>query len=126
MIRMNFAVAATFFALSLYGVELPRVFGDNMVLQRSQRVPVWGKAKSGEKITVEFAGQSVSTEAGEDGKWRVDLQSLEAEAKGRDFCVKGDNVVVFTNVVVGEVWFCSGQSNMEYRCAVFRIARRGG
>lgn len=51
-----FAVAATFFALSLYGVELPRVFGDNMVLQRSQRVPVWGKAKSGEKITVEFAG----------------------------------------------------------------------
>ena len=69
MIKMNFAVAATFFALSLYGVELPRVFGDNMVLQRSQRVPVWGKAKSGEKITVEFAGQSVSTEAGEDGKW---------------------------------------------------------
>jgi sialate O-acetylesterase len=114
MIKMNFAVAATFFALSLYGVELPRVFGDNMVLQRSQRVPVWGKAKSGEKITVEFAGQSVSTEAGEDGKWRVDLESLEAEAKGRDFRVKGDNVVVFTNVVVGEVWFCSGQSNMEY------------
>jgi sialate O-acetylesterase len=114
IVKMNFAVGATLVAFSLHAVQLPKIFGDDMVLQRSQRVPVWGKAKSGEKITVEFAGQSLVTQAGKDGRWRVDLEPLEAESKGRDFRVKGENEIVFTNVVVGEVWFCSGQSNMEY------------
>ena len=106
------AVAAAAFASQ--GVSLPHVFGDNMVLQRGQRVPVWGKAAPGEKVTVEFAGQSVSATAGADGRWRLALEPLEASSAGAEFRVRGNGSVVFTNVVVGEVWFCSGQSNMEF------------
>jgi len=95
-------------------VKLPNVFGDNMVLQRGQKVPVWGKADPGERVTVSFAGQSVSATAGADGKWRVDLAPLEASAEAREMTVKGSDEKVLRNVVVGEVWFCSGQSNMEF------------
>ena len=105
-------------AVAAWGVQaavwMPHVFGDNMVLQRGQRVPVWGKAAPGEKVTVAFAGQTVSAVAGADGRWRVDLASLKACADGAAFKVTGGNELVFRNVVVGEVWFCSGQSNMEF------------
>ena len=104
-------IAAT---ITASAVELPHIFGDNMVLQREQRVPVWGKGAPGEKVTVAFAGQKEKTLVGADGKWRIDLKPLKACADGADFTVRGDNEVVFTNVVVGEVWFCSGQSNMEF------------
>ena len=96
------------------GVTLPHVFGDNMVLQRGQKVPVWGRGEAGERVTVEFAGQSVAATTGADGRWRLDLAPLAASAEGATFRVKGANEVAFTNVVVGEVWFCSGQSNMEF------------
>ena len=96
------------------GVSLPHVFGDNMVLQRGQRVPVWGKGEPGESIAVAFAGQQAKTTVDADGRWRVDLEPLNASSAGADFTVRGDNEIVFTNVVVGEVWFCSGQSNMEF------------
>ena len=96
------------------GVTLPHVFSDNMVLQRGQKVPVWGKGAPGERVTVSFAGQSVSATTDENGAWRLDLAPLEASAEGADFTVRGDNEIVLSNVVVGEVWFCSGQSNMEF------------
>ncbi len=95
-------------------VTLPHIFGDNMVLQRGQRVPVWGKGAPGEKVSVAFAGQKAETQVGDDGKWRLDLKPLATNANGADFTVKGENEIVLTNVVVGEVWFCSGQSNMEF------------
>ena len=95
-------------------VSLPHVFGDNMVLQSGQRVPVWGKAVPGERVTVSFAGQSVSAVADADGRWRVDLAPLKESADGAEFRVRGANEIVLKNVVVGEVWFCSGQSNMEF------------
>ena len=101
-------------------VTLPHIFGDNMVLQRGQRVPVWGKGVPGEEIVVSFAGQNATTRVGDDGKWRIDLKPLQTNADGALFTVKGDNEVVFTNVVVGEVWFCSGQSNMEYTMSARR------
>ena len=104
------ALAATFAP----AVELPHVFGDNMVLQRGQRVPVWGTGAPDETVEVRFAGQSARAVVGADGAWRVDLQPLEASAEGAEFRVRGANEIVYTNVVVGEVWFCSGQSNMEY------------
>ena len=108
------SIAAIAASLTASAVELPHIFGDNMVLQREQRVPVWGKGAPGEKVTVAFAGQKEKTLVGADGKWRIDLKPLKACADGADFTVRGDNEVVFTNVVVGEVWFCSGQSNMEF------------
>ena len=108
---MCLAAAAPFAALC---ASLPAVFGDGMVLQRGQRVPVWGKGAPGETVTVSFAGQSATATTGADGKWRLDLAPLETCAEGRDFRVKGENEIVLHDVVVGEVWFCSGQSNMEF------------
>lgn len=97
-------------------VTLPAIFGDHMVLQRDQKVPVWGFASDGEKVTVSFAGQKVETVA-KDGKWAVALTPLKASSTGAKFIVTGNNKVELDDVVVGEVWFCSGQSNMEWSVA---------
>ena len=96
-------------------VTMPHVFGDNMVLQRGQKVPVWGKADPGEQVTVAFAGQSVTTKADASGRWKLFLAPLDASAEGRCFDVSSPaSSLRFNNAVVGEVWFCSGQSNMEF------------
>ncbi len=113
-VRLVLVLAMTIACGGAGAVSLPRIFGDNMVLQRGQPVPVWGKGAPGEEVAVSFAGQTAKTRVGDDGKWRVDLAPLEACADGADFTVAGNNKIVFTNVVVGEVWFCSGQSNMEF------------
>lgn len=95
-------------------VEVAPVFSDNMVLQRDMKVPVWGKADPGEKVTVKFAGQNVETTAGQDGQWMVELAPLATSAENRVLSVAGkDNKIDIPNVLVGEVWLCSGQSNME-------------
>lgn len=103
-------------SLATAEVKLPRVFGEGMVLQRDQAVPVWGSADKGEKVTVSFAGQEKSVTAGADGAWSVKLDALSAAAAGRPLTVSGSataNPLVLNNVLVGEVWLCSGQSNME-------------
>ena len=97
---------AAIVAFDASAVTLPHIFGNNMVLQQGQNVPVWGKGAPGEKITVAFAGQKEKTRVGADGKWRIDLKPLRASAVGAEFVVKGENEIVLTNVVVGEVWFC--------------------
>ena len=94
-------------------VSLPHIFGDNMVLQREKPVPVWGSAAPGEKVVVGFAGQSKSCTAGSDGQWRVTLDALQASSTPAEMTVGGTNTLKFENVLVGEVWLCSGQSNME-------------
>jgi sialate O-acetylesterase len=95
-------------------VKLPKIFGDNMVLQRDMPVPVWGWADKGEKVTVSFGGQEKTATAGEDGKWMVKLDPLKGSKVPAELKVTGTSTVVFKNVVVGEVWICSGQSNMEF------------
>jgi sialate O-acetylesterase len=95
-------------------VRTAPVFSPNMVLQRERPVPIWGTAEAGEAVTVEFAGQTVSTKAGADGHWRVELKPLEASKEPRALTVRGSNTLEFPNVLVGEVWLCSGQSNMEW------------
>lgn len=94
-------------------VRCPTVFGDHMVLQRDSAVPVWGEAAPGEAVTVEFAGQRLAATAGADGKWLVRFAPLAASAESRTLTVAGTNTLAFTDVLVGEVWLCSGQSNME-------------
>lgn len=91
------------------------LFSEGAVLQREMRVPVWGTAKDGEKVTVKFQDQTVSTTA-RDGQWRVQLEPLRA---GGPFTmtVAGDNTVEIRNLLVGEVYVCSGQSNMEWPLA---------
>jgi sialate O-acetylesterase len=101
----NFAEAA---------VRLPKIFGSNMVLQQEQPIRVFGFADAGEEVTVEFNGKSASTKAGADGKWRVELEAMKADGKPYTLKVKGTNTIELTDVVLGEVWLCSGQSNMEW------------
>ena len=93
-------------------VKLPSIFGHHMVLQRDHANPVWGWAALGEKITVSIAGQSHSATADKDGAWHVKLQPLKVNAKGQTLTIKGSNTIALTDVLVGEVWVCSGQSNM--------------
>ncbi|HQY89326.1 MAG TPA: hypothetical protein PK402_11755, partial [Tepidisphaeraceae bacterium] len=94
-------------------VSLPAMFGDHMVLQRGAPIPIFGSATSGESITVEFDGQKKSTRAGEDGKWRIDLDAHEAGGPFELIVTGEKGVTKFVDVLVGEVWIASGQSNME-------------
>lgn len=94
-------------------VRMPKIFSDNMVLQRETLIPIWGWANAGEKISVSFNKQTISTVADQNGKWSVKLKSEKAGV-GSALIVKGENTLEFKNVAVGEVWLCSGQSNMEW------------
>src|SRR5437867_4250424 len=93
-------------------VKLPGLFSDNIVLQQGIRVPVWGWAEDGEKVTVTFRGKAISTSA-KNGKWRVSLPSQKGGGP-ETLTVEGRNSIELKNVLVGEVWVCSGQSNMEW------------
>lgn len=94
-------------------VTLAAPFSDGTVLQRGKPVPVWGRADAGEEVKVEFAGQSLHTRAESDGRWRVDLAPMLANADPAQLVVTGKNRVTVSNVLIGEVWLCSGQSNMN-------------
>ncbi|AKC82687.1 hypothetical protein IMCC26134_07710 [Verrucomicrobia bacterium IMCC26134] len=107
------AFLATLTTLARAEVALPGIFTDHMVLQRDQPVAVWGTATPGESVTVRFATESQSTVADSSGKWSLRLGALPASAEGREFTVIASNTITLTDVLVGEVWLCSGQSNME-------------
>jgi hypothetical protein len=93
-------------------VEVPSIFGDNMILQRELLVPIWGTASPGEKVLVSFDNQTVETTADKQGKWMVKLKPLKTSRTERKLTIKGSNTITFEGVLVGEVWLCSGQSNM--------------
>ncbi len=98
------------------GVQLASVFSDRAVLQQGIAVPVWGIGEAGATVTVTFADQTRSTRVSEDGTWRVVLDPLKVEETGRPLWVRsGGQQVEIGDVLVGEVWICSGQSNMQYR-----------
>ena len=104
----------TFSASLTADVKLPNVIGNGMVLQRDMPVPIWGWADAGEEVTVSFAGETKTTKSGKNGKWMVRLSPLKANAKAANLTVKGSNEIILENILVGEVWICSGQSNMEW------------
>ncbi len=93
-------------------VKLPAIFSDNMVLQRDAKIPVWGTAKPGQQITVKLHQQSKTATADRDGNWRVDLAAMPAGGP-YEMAVSSVENITFKNVMIGEVWLCSGQSNME-------------
>jgi len=95
-------------------VTLAAPFGDHAVIQRDKPVPVWGHAGPGDPVTVTFHGQTQGTVAGADGNWSVTLAPLGASSQPADMVVTGRNSVTLHDIVVGEVWLCSGQSNMEF------------
>lgn len=117
--RVAFILSLLASSLLADGLQLATPFGDHMVLQRGMPVPVWGWAEPGDTVTVEFAGQKKSATADAAGKWRVNLDPLETSAESRELAVSSANRKSqienrkFTDVLVGEVWLCGGQSNME-------------
>lgn len=103
------------FTFNLFSqVTLPKILGHNMVLQQKKKVAIWGTAAPDEKITVTFAGQNKTTVADKAGKWSVKLSPMKASFTPREMTIKGTNTIILKNILVGEVWLCSGQSNMEY------------
>src|SRR6516165_3861475 len=94
-------------------VKLPSIFGTHMVLQRDQKDRVWGWAEPGEEVTVQIAGQTKSAKAGSDGAWHVMLDPMPSGGP-HTMTVEGKNKVQFDDVLIGEVWICSGQSNMQW------------
>ena len=109
-IAFLFAVLLT--ATAFANIKLPKIFGDNMVLQRNKPINIWGWASPNEKVMVQFAKQSKNVTANNNGKWLV---TLNAETAGGPYNLKvtGNNQIEISNILVGEVWVCSGQSNME-------------
>ena len=98
-------------------VTLPKIIGDNMVLQRGGPVPLWGFASPGENVTVAFAGQQKAVTTDASGHWQVTLDPLAASADPRELTITANNTLHLKNILVGEVWLCGGQSNMEYAVA---------
>jgi len=95
-------------------VKLPKILGNGMVLQRLKPVPVWGTASSGEKVTVTFGKQSKTTITNATGYWQVLLDAMPASDNAETMTIAGTNTITLTDILVGEVWICSGQSNMAY------------
>jgi len=121
--QMMAMVGAAFALTGAAAIRPATLITDNMVLQRERNVPIWGRAMAGNEIKVTFASQSKKTVVGRDGKWRVDLEPMAADAEAQDLVIVeskpgwfGSTVdeKVVTNVVVGEVWLCGGQSNMTF------------
>src|SRR5215204_3519257 len=97
-------------------IRLPKILSDNMILQRNKPITLWGWANPKEKITVEFNKQRKSVQADASGNWKVSL-SPESAGGPYQLSFKGKNTITLTNILVGEVWVCSGQSNMEWPVA---------
>ncbi|MCB1132591.1 MAG: hypothetical protein KDN05_15805 [Verrucomicrobiae bacterium] len=123
---MTFMIPAAspfrFFSLAIAGclvastahaeIRLPKIFGSHMVLQQGKPITVWGWADPGETATVQIGSAKQSTQANDKGEWKLSLPAMKA---GGPYTLKasGKNEVVLDDVMVGEVWLCSGQSNME-------------
>lgn len=98
-------------------VTLPGLFSNDGMLQADQPLRVWGNASPGEAVAVSFASQTVDTVAGDDGGWEVVLEPVEAGGP-HEMVVKGRNTIRLTNIVVGDIWVCGGQSNMQFRIEI--------
>lgn len=104
-------------SLALADVEVPSVIGENMVLQQKQKNTIWGWGTVGEAVTVSIDRQSAKTTVDEEGRWSVSLEPMGAGGPHR-LTIAGRNRLVFDNVLVGEVWVCSGQSNMQWSVSI--------
>lgn len=95
-------------------VTLPKVFTDHMVLQRDKLLPIWGWAEPGEQVAVTVGGNSAAATADDEGRWKVTMPKMSSAAEPLDITIRGNNELIVRDVLVGEVWICSGQSNMEW------------
>ncbi|MBF0197818.1 MAG: 9-O-acetylesterase [Planctomycetes bacterium] len=103
------------FNYNLFAMDVAKVFSSGMVLQREMKVPIWGWGKAGDKVSVKFAGQTKNGVVQEGGKWMVHLDPLQASSENREMSIQVEKEsLILKDVVVGEVWMCSGQSNMGW------------
>ncbi len=100
-------------------VTLPAIFSDHAVLLRSNRTPIWGQANPGEAINISLGTAQATATAGADGRWRAELDLAKAPTDPLELVVESSNRIVVKDVLVGEVWFCSGQSNMAFPLSAF-------
>jgi hypothetical protein len=114
---MRLAALALFLSTScaLAEVTLPAIISDHMVVQAGTEVPIWGWAAAGEEVTVTLAGQTATTQTPADGKWQVRLGQLKPSPEAQILTVKGTNTLTVQDVLIGEVWLASGQSNMAFK-----------
>lgn len=114
MKRLLIVMVMLFCSSVFADVTLPHVFSDHMVLQREKPVRIWGWADPGEQVAVTLNGNTVKTVTNKKGKWQVELPAMQASAIPAELHVSGNNTVVVRDILVGDVWLCSGQSNMDW------------
>jgi sialate O-acetylesterase len=115
MRTLTTCVAASFLGgAACAQVKLPAIFSDHMVLQGNRTIPVWGTAKPGEKVKVTLGKDRAKTKSDEEGNWRVSLKAIEPGTNPLTMTVEGTNTVTFSDVLIGDVWVASGQSNMAF------------
>ena len=119
LVLFLFRTALSFILISTMAqarLTVAPVFGDHMVLQREMKLPVWGVAEPGSNVTVRFGKQSHKTKVNRDGSWKVALDVMEASSKPQKLTIRsGSENLEIADVLVGEVWICSGQSNMQFK-----------
>ena len=115
ILTLALALSLTFASALRAELKLPAIIGDHMVLQQKQANPIWGWDTPGTKITVTFAGQKQTATAGADGKWTVKLAAAPANATSQTLAITGSERREVQDVLIGEVWMCSGQSNMGFQ-----------
>ena len=103
------------FSKSYSAIVLPGIIGDSMVLQRNLLIPIWGKADVRETVEISFCGQTASTVTDEKGNWKIWLGPFDANATPSNMIIAGSNIVELKNILIGEVWLCAGQSNMQWK-----------
>lgn len=104
-------------------VTLPKIIDSHMVLQRDMPLPIWGWAAAGESVTVQIDDQKAATKADQEGNWKVTLPAMKADGKAHTLSIKGENEIELTDILIGEVWVGSGQSNMEWSVAASQGAK---
>ena len=114
-VRVVIVTVLSFVTMSAYAdVTLNAVFTDHMILQRDMPVPVYGTAEPGEKVTITFAGKEKSVMADKDGNWSVKLDAMKVSTTPAVMTVSGKNKLRLNDILMGDIWICSGQSNMEW------------
>src|SRR6516225_7939007 len=109
-----FVCVLSLFSLTVHAqIKLPLFFCDSMILQRDAKINIWGWASANEKVTIKFDGKTYKTKTADDGKWKLQLAPMKA---GGPYTMelKGNNKIVLHDILIGDVWVCAGQSNMEH------------
>ena len=101
-------------------VRLPRLVRDSMILQRDRKINIWGWAPRGQKVTVKFNGKKYSTKSGNEGKWSLQLPPMKAGGP-YTMNISGKNKITLHDILIGDVWFCSGQSNMVHQMRLHSV-----